>query len=225
MTGRRQLLSLALALLLVVTLAAPRVAAAQDEDDVVVPERPFGFAEKGKSLTITLSFTDVFDARLLEELDSGITTTIVLRAYVYREGGEGLPVSFAAATLRVVYDLWAETYEIQIDDPRGRRKYVESSKAEALKRVTTLAAFPVAPLGKLPIGEIHFIGLIVEVNPVSEELLAEVRRWLARDADKQRVGGESSFFGSFVSIFVNPKIPVADRVLRLRSKLFYRQKR
>ena len=123
----------------------------------------------------------------------------------------------------MVYDLWAETYEIQIDDSRGRRRFSEKSQAEALKRVTTLTRFPVAPLDSLPVGKVFFVGLIVEVNPVSEELLAEVRRWLAKDADQSKA--DSSFFGTFVSIFVNPKIPVADRVLRLRSQPFYRQKR
>jgi hypothetical protein len=41
----------------------------------------------------------------------------------------------------------------------------------------------------------------------------------------RNAGGGSSFFGSFVSVFVNPKIPVSDRTLKLRSQAFYRTKR
>jgi hypothetical protein len=212
-------------LVFLLLVLAPARALADDDDKGDVTQRGFRFAEKGKSLVAWVSFTDVFDERLLQDLDSGVATTVVLRAYVYPDAKDALPVSFATATLRVVYDLWEEVYEIQIDDGRGRKKYVESSRADALKRVTTLAAFPVAPLQRIPIGDYFFVGLVVEVNPVSEELLAEVRRWLARDADKPRVTGESSFFGSFVSIFVNPKVPVADRTLKLRSQLFYRVKR
>ena len=215
---------LALAALLLLAVTGPAHAADGDEDGDVT-HRVFRFAEKGKNLVVSVSFTDVFDARLLADLDSGVATTVVLRAYVYPDAGDALPVAFSSATLRVVYDLWEEVYEVQIDDVRGRRRYVEASQAEALKRVTTLASFPVAPLVKLPIEARFFIGIVVEVNPVSQELLAEVRRWLARDADKQRVAGESSFFGSFVSIFVNPKIPVADRTLKLRSQPFFRAKR
>ncbi len=217
-----------LLVVLFVLLAGPtRLAFAADDDDEKsdVTQRDFRFAEKGKSMTIWVAFTDVFDQRLLADLDSGVATTVVLRAYVYPDAKDALPVSFTSATLRVVYDIWEEVYEVQIDDARGRRKFVEASRAEALKRVTTLVWFPVAPLAKLPIGDYFFVGVVVEVNPVSEELLAEVRRWLARDADKQRVAGESSFFGSFVSIFVNPKVAVADRTLKLRSQPFYRTKR
>ena len=218
------LLPFVLALAVLAVLAAPAAARA-DDDDGDVTRREFGFAERSKQIAINVSFTDVFDERLLHDLDSGVATTVVLRAYVYPVAQDSQPVHFTPATLRVVYDIWEEVYEVQIDDVRGRRKYVEASRAEALKRVTTLSGFAVAPVAKLPKGEYFFVAIVVEVNPVSEELLAEVRRWLARDADKQRVAGESSFFGSFVSVFVNPKIPVADRTLKLRSQPFYRVKR
>ena len=215
-----------LALFVALLAAWPARAAADDADsDAEVTLRRFGFAEKGRSLVISVSFTDVFDERLLADLASGVATTVVLRAYVYPDGKDALPVAYTSATLRVVYDIWEEVYEVQIEDARGRRKFVEASQAEALKRVTTLAGFAVAPLATLPIGDYFFVGMVVEVNPVSQELLAEVRRWLARDADKSRAAGESSFFGSFVSVFVNPKIPVADRTLKLRSQAFYRTKR
>jgi hypothetical protein len=214
-----------LVLVLALVLAWPARARADDGDDAQVTLRRFGFAEKGRSLVISVSFTDAFDERLLAELGSGVATTVVLRAYVYPDGKDALPVAYTTATLRVVYDIWEEVYEVQIEDARGRRKFVEASQAEALKRVTTLAGFAVAPLAKLPIGDYFFVGMVVEVNPVSQELLAEVRRWLAKDADKQRNAGESSFFGSFVSVFVNPKIPVSDRTLKLRSQAFYRTRR
>ena len=63
----------------------------------------------------------------------------------------------------------------------------------------------------------------IDLNPVSPETLTEVRRWLS-----QGTGGGLDrggvFFGSFVSVFVNPKIAEADRVLRIRSQPFFRPK-
>jgi hypothetical protein len=91
--------------------------------------------------------------------------------------------------------------------------------------VTAVIDFPVAALDDVPVGPHCFVGLIVEVNPVSEELLAEVRRWIARPRGSQDVAGSSSFFGSFVSIFANPRIAEADRTLRFRSQLVYRVER
>jgi hypothetical protein len=57
---------------------------------------------------------------------------------------------------------------------------------------------------------------------VSAELLAEMRRWLSRPASQSGIDISSSFFGSFVSIFVNPRFPEAERVLRVRSQPFVR---
>jgi hypothetical protein len=201
--------------------AGPAVAWAEEED---VEIRKLKFAERGKDLIVSGSFTDVFDETLLDELSSGFATTVVLRAYVYEKGTD-LPVAFTAVTYRVVYDLWEEVYLIQIDDPAGQRELRRETRADALKDVTTLAELPVAALSNVAIGPHHFLGLIVEVNPVSQELLAEVRRWIARPQGSKDVAGNSSFFGSFVSVFVNPKIAEADRTLKFRSQAFYRVKR
>jgi hypothetical protein len=210
---------LALATLVwLVLLAGP--ALAQDE----VQSRRFTIAERGSSLVVSVNFADVFDTSLLANLDSGFATTLVLRAYVFPDRQGALPVSLALATVRIVYDLWDGQYLVQIDDGRGRSQYLEPTLADALRRATTLRDFPVAPLVAVPVGEVHFVGVIVEANPVSRELLAEVRRWLAREADRPRATSDSSssIVGSFISVFVNPRIPVADRVLKLRSQRFYR---
>jgi len=70
---------------------------------------------------------------------------------------------------------------------------------------------------------VFYLRVTVQLNPVDKRTLAEVRRWLS-----QGTGGGLDrggvFFGSFVSVFVNPKIAEADRVLRLRSQPFYRPK-
>ena len=117
---------------------------------------------------------------------------------------------------------WGGARAPRIHDPRGERTSRHATLAEALKRATTFEELPVAPAAAVPVGRHHQIGVIVEVNPVSQELMAEVRRWLARPQGKSEVAGNSSFFGSFVSIFVNPKLEEAERTLRFRSQTFYR---
>jgi hypothetical protein len=210
----------ALLVTLLVVVGAPASASAEDQ----IVRRKLKFAEKGKHLVVSGTFTDVFDEAQLEELSSGFATSVVLRAYVYRKGQDA-PVAASAATFRVVYDLWDEIYEVRITDSTGERNVKRRTRAEALKEVTTLLEFPVAALDDVEIGPHHYVGVIVEVNPVSPELLAEVRRWIARPRGGQDVAGSSSFFGSFVSIFVNPKISEADRTLRIRSQDVYRVER
>jgi hypothetical protein len=201
------------AVLLVLLLAS--AAAAQE-----APVRTMRFAEKGGDLVVSGTFTDVFDRDLLEQLSSGFAQTVVVRAYVYRSGTTE-QVWFAAATYRVVYAHWDEVFLVRLRDPRGETNLRLPSRAEALKAVTAFDEFPAAPLHAVPIGKNHFVGVVVEVNPVASELLAEVRRWLSRPRAGQ-VAGDASFFGSFVSVFVNPKLATADRTLRFRSQDFYR---
>jgi hypothetical protein len=60
-----------------------------------------------------------------------------------------------------------------------------------------------------------------DLNPISEDLLIEVRRWLVQPARGQRrLGAGDSFFGSFVSIFVNPRIEDSERQVRFVSQPF-----
>ena len=181
------------------------------------------FAERGEDLTVTTAFTELLDRKAYERLKSGFATTIVARIYVFRKDKE-LPVSMAMASLRAVYDLWDEVYVVRIDGPQGRVTSRYKSQADALRALTSFEECPIAPLADIPQGPLHYMAMVVELNPVSKELLAEMRRWLTRSSGSARLDRSSSFFGSFVSVFVNPKLPEADRILKYRSQPFYRTK-
>lgn len=199
--------------------AAPMTAAAEP-----VTRQRMRFAERSGNLVVSASFTGLFDAAAYDELGSGVASVIVVRCYAYRQGEE-MPVSFALANIRVAYDHWAEVYEVRIEGPLGVTRSRHQRRSDALRAITTLEQFPIAPLARVEIGPHHFLAMVVELNPISPELLAEVRRWLSERPGKSRLDAGSSFFGTFVSVFVNPKLAEADRVLRLRSQPFYRVKR
>lgn len=197
-------------------LAAP---AARADNRIV--DKKMWFGERKGKLAVTTSFTELLDREAYERLSSGFATTIVARIYVYRVGQDD-PVSAVMASFRVVYDLWDEVYVVRIDGPQGRRTARVATRADALKELTELREVPIADLADIPRGVNHFMAMVVELNPVSKELLAEMRRWLTKPAGSTSIDRSSSFFGSFVSVFVNPKLPEADRVLLFRSQPFYR---
>jgi hypothetical protein len=206
------------AVIVAVCVATPAVA--QDADDDRPSPVRMRFVERGNDLTVSTSIGRLFDSSAYEVLDNGFPATVVIRMWVYRRD-ENEPVAFELLQRRIVYDLWDEVYQVRLDGPGGRRTMKVKYRAEALKMVTSLDAVRIAAVSALPPGEVYELALIAELNPVSPETLAEVRRWLT-----QGVGGGldrgGSFFGSFVSVFVNPKLAEADRVLRLRSQPFYR---
>ncbi|MGE3764560.1 MAG: hypothetical protein AB7L94_20035, partial [Kofleriaceae bacterium] len=92
---------------------------------------------------------------------------------------------------------------------------------EAFRQLTSLEDTPIARLADLPYDRVFMVAMEIELNPVSKETLAQVRRWLSQGTGGGLDRG-GAFFGSFVSVFVNPKIAEADRVLRMRSQPFYR---
>ena len=206
-----------LAALALVVIAAP--ARADDDDDT--PElQHMRFAERGDALVVTTDVTRIFDASTYEALQKGFVETVVIRMWVYR-AGSGEPVSFQLLRRRAVYDLWDEIYEVRLDGPGGRVTKKVKFRADALKLLTSLDEVPIAQTADIPYDDHHVLAIEVELNPVSAETLAEVRRWLTQGTGGGLDRG-SSFFGSFVSVFVNPQVAAADRVLRVQSQPFFR---
>lgn len=211
-----RLLAFAAAVLLCATTAAYA-----DDDDL--PEmQKMRFVERGDHLHVTASIAKLFDRGAYEALDSGFSSTVVIRIWIYpRDSTE--PVSFMLIQRQALYNLWDEVYELKFDEPGGRKIVKEKRKAEALKRLSNLDDLVVAQLAQLPYEQIYLLAMEIELNPVSKETLAQVRRWLSQGTGGGLDRG-GAFFGSFVSVFVNPKIAEADRVLRIRSQPFYRPK-
>ena len=177
--------------------------------------------ERGDVLVVSARFSDIFDRRLARRLDSGFETTVVVLAEVIRDRDDTV-VAVSHAVYTVIYDLWDEEYVVHLEAPRRPRTLRTSARAEALAEITRVARLPVAPLSRIPRGPHHHVRLTVQVNPMSEEALAEVRGWLARGAGGDDGAANPSMFGLIVSLFVNPKIDAAEATLRFRSQPFYR---
>lgn len=201
----------ALALLCVATVARA--------DSSLAVER-MRFIERGTSLTVTTRINKLFDTSAYNALKSGFVTTVVVQTWVYPKSSTD-PIAWTRDRRTVVYDLWDEVYTVRLCEKckPARVKY----QSEAFKLLTEITDLPVAQLADIPYEDIYFLALRVDLNPVSAETLTEVRRWLSQGTGG-RLDRGGVFFGSFVSVFVNPKIADADHVLRLRSQPFYRPK-
>ncbi len=205
-----------LALLAVLLVATP--ARADDDEPEVQRMR---FVERGEDLTVTASITKLFDSAAFSALGSGVLTTVEIQIWVYpRDSTE--PVGYVRIKRSVVYDMWDEIYTVKPCDACKAVKV--KSPAEALKLLATLEDEPVAKLADIPYEDIYYLAIRADLNPVSKETMAEVRRWLSQGQGGGLDRG-SVFFGNFVSVFVNPKIAEADRVYRVRSQPFYRPQR
>ena len=197
--------------------ATPRPARADDDDK---PElQRMRFVERDDVLALDTRIEKLFDEAAYQALASGFPSTVVIATAVYPSDG-GDPVAAARSVRTAVYDLWDEVYTVQID---GKKPIKVKYQSEALKLLSTIDDLPIAKLTDIPIDDVFFLRLTAQLNPVSKATLAEVRRWLSHGSGGGLERG-GVFFGSFVSVFVNPKIAEADRVLRLRSQPFFRPK-
>lgn len=212
-TARRAVAAVVVAL---VVLAG--VAGADDRPQ----QRTMRFGERATTLYVTTDVTSVFDKSAYDRLEDGLLSTVVIRLWVFPKGGKR-PVAFQLLHREVVYDLWGEVYEVALTGPSGRRVYRVKYKAEALKLVTGLDQVAMCDVAVIPYEQQFELAVVAELNPVSAETMAEVRRWLS-DGSGGGLDRGGSFFGSFVSVFVNLKVPDADRVLRVRSQPFFRRR-
>jgi hypothetical protein len=186
-----------------------------------LPRRQANFAwnptpKNGTFLNASFSFRDVIDKAMAEKLASGLPTTIAMRAYVLREGEQN-PVALAVRTCRVTYDLWEEVYRLKVSGPGGEKDTAALNLDGVLRQCAEARDLPVAEKSLLTAGKPHFLGVIVEVNPVSPQMLEQMRKWVSRPAGSTGIGPTDALFGSFVGLFVK-QMGTADRTLRFRTQ-------
>jgi hypothetical protein len=180
-------------------------------------ERKVGLSRRGGRLLVSLGLQDLFRAQDAQRLLSGFTTRVWVRVVVLRVGSPE-PVAQALRQTEIVYDLWDEKFRVRRFEAGGKVETRAAATAgEAIDLATALVAFPVVDLDRLEPGVSYRLSVRADLNPIAQDLLADVRRWLARPSPRSRAGSGDSFFGSFVSIFVNPRIEESERQLRLVS--------
>jgi hypothetical protein len=204
------------------TLAIATTAHAEDDDKPEI--QPMRFVESGDDLRVTAlpgrGIGKLFDGAGYEALGSGIPSTVVIRIQITPEDSD-TPVAEKLIKRSVSYNVWNEVYELHVDGTNQKKDPTVRLRADALKWLTAIDDLPVARLAVLPVDKVFVLKMVAELNPVSKETLAEVRRWLSQGNGGGLDRG-GAFFGSFVSVFYNPKIADADRVLRIQSRPFYR---
>ena len=181
------------------------------------PGRQVGLAMSGSVLTTTFNFKDAFTASVREKLRSGLSTRIVLQV-----GLEHLGKSMASwvRVIDIVYDLWAERFVVTISEGGERRQVSAESLHEAIELAGTVKKARLADTKGFPHG-VYRLNVLVEVNPVSKEMVEEIQRWLARPpARKRGIESRTNFFGSFVGIFVDRRIGKADKSVTFTSQWF-----
>ncbi|MCB9707473.1 MAG: hypothetical protein H6714_01615 [Myxococcales bacterium] len=205
-----------LALALGVLLAAGAVHAQKS----TLSKRRFGIRWVGEIPEVDVSAADFITQDVKKKIQSGLPQTIVVQVLAYKDGKKK-PLAAYAHSCRVVFDIWEETYHLEQLTPRERRAVIFADPAQIVKTCLELRE---VRLGDRSVfrdhrGEKMYIAVSVELNPLSDKALERIRRWLVRPSGSKGLA-EDSFYGTFVSLFVNPRIGNAERTLQFRSQAF-----
>ncbi len=173
--------------------------------------------EKGV-VTLTLSFRDVVDAEIARKLDNGLPTVVTMRGYVFKESGGG-PIAVTARSCRIVKDVWDEVFRIQLVQPGGVSQTGAANIEGVLRICYEAKKLPLADRALLKTGVRYFVATLIEVNPVSQQILDQIKLWVTRPSGASAIGPGASLLGSFVGLFV-ARIPDADRKLAFRTAAF-----
>jgi hypothetical protein len=211
------------ALLALVLALLPAGAGAQQQPPqqpshpAALPPRRANYAWDGDLLRASFSYRDVLasDPVLMKKLSSGLPMTIAMRAYVYKEG-EDTPVALAPRVCKVVYDLWDEVFRIHVSEPERERD--QAAVLDGVLRICTEPQnLPVVRRNLLAPGAAYFLGVVVDVNPVSPEILDQMRTWMTRPTGSTGIGPADALYGNFLQLFAR-QIPTSDRTLIFRTQ-------
>jgi hypothetical protein len=127
----------------------------------------------------TVDLAPAFPRPVEARLGNGLRNVVAVFVAVMPADG-GAPTAGAGRVLEILFDVWEETWSVTIRDagaPGGRRQTVRSG--EALRQVLHHAAdVELGPVASLP-AQPFTVDVRLDFNPVSPELLARTREYLA----------------------------------------------
>jgi hypothetical protein len=186
-----------------------------------VQRRTMGFVWWDGVPHVYYSARDLINAEAMRKLDSGLPQRIAVQHFVYA-GRRGEPIVVGGHSCKVVYDLWQAVYRVEFEQlGLAPQMLAFRSRPEVLERCLVMRGTPLGEARDYAPGQQLYVGSLIQLNPLSNTTVARIRRWLSRPRGEFNTDGKS-FFGSFVSLFVNDRIGSAERVIRLRSQDFER---
>ena len=183
-----------------------------------LPKRTATFESYRDWVAMSVGWRDVVNPTIRAKLLSGLPTVVAARSYLFPSGSQQ-PLALSVKTCRIVFDLWDEVFRIDLRQGGRRRQTVAVNVEGVLRRCAEARRLPLAPMRQLSPDRRYFVGVLVEVNPVSKPMLERIKRWVALPKGASAVGPGDSLFGSFVGLFVT-HVPAADRTLSFRTQPF-----
>jgi hypothetical protein len=184
-----------------------------DERDLPIRSAKLAWDDaKNRKLTITVAFRDVLNQELQTKLTRGLPTTILFTAGLYVPGNENA-IGTTVQTCRVTWHVWEEAYRVELR--RASLPLVTSwttTLEGVLRRCGETRRLPVAfsaiPRENQPL----VLRARVLVNPIGDELMQKIKRWVSRPTNTNTSAPGDALFGTFTGFFMQ-HIGEAERIV------------
>jgi hypothetical protein len=168
-------------------------------------------------LFVSVKFRDVIDTEIQKKLARGFTSTIVFTGTLFIAGQKD-PVATTAQTCKITKLVWEDVYKIQITRPGGTKTELTPSIEGVLRRCgETRTPLLTATSSQVSVGSAVYLSAKVQVNPVSQETLDRIKRWVSRPSGTATAVPGDALFSTFTGLFLQ-RIGEADRELKFTTK-------
>jgi hypothetical protein len=172
---------------------------------------PSALETRDGRLVATLDLAPVFPQDLRKHLSNGLTNVVMLYVALVPVTGQD-PAALYGREIDVLYDVWEETYAVNLKDPAS-----PAGRTRTFRRFEELRAF-LAEAREVDLGPLSALGerswviqTRVELNPVSKELLQRTRDFIANPGATGRGGAPSrSVLGAMARYLLRSTDPGAE---------------
>ncbi|MEZ4229321.1 MAG: DUF4390 domain-containing protein [Polyangiaceae bacterium] len=217
--GKLRLLFAALLAVALVSGVSPRPAFADDKENEESKEQRrrarFHWDADKKGLYMSVSFTDIVDEAIQKKLKRGLPTTIVFTGTIYRPGKKE-PISTTVQTCKITWHVWKEAYRVEITQPGSRKRRWVAALSGVLRRCGKARSLLVADRSQASPGQAVYAVTKVQVNPVSEEVLKQLKRWVSRPSGTGTAAPGDALFSTFTGLFLQ-RIGKAEKELNFST--------
>jgi hypothetical protein len=203
-----------------VLLIAMRPANAQSADEFTAgPPRVAELAwdAQRQAIHATFEFRDVIDEDVTRKLQRGLPTRILLTALVYTRGSD-VPISTTFQSCKITWHVWEDMYRVEVirpNQPAGNGHWTPTL-AGVLRRCATADKLLVADLTQVSGNPTLRLDVTVRVNPVSEETLGKLKRWVSHPSRTGTAAPGSALFSTFTGLFMQ-RLADAEKTVRFRT--------
>jgi hypothetical protein len=161
----------------------------------------FSWNERQTELSVSFGYRDVVDSTIRRKLSRGLPTTIVLTGTLFRAGNPN-PLSTTTQTCKITWHVWNEAYRLDITRPEGTSTRWTPTLEGVLRRCAEAQDLLVATSGQVELGVAVRLEATVQVNPVSEEVLHKIKRWVSRPIRTGTAAPGDALFSTFTGLFM-----------------------